>query len=88
MNTAETAISRDLRAAPGLFSGLCEGAGLSVGDLHFSQGDGEITFCGAIEMAGWIHLRVNLIKRTAWPNAASKPDLPPSPITPNTTTDL
>ena len=26
-------------------------AGLSVGDLHFSQGDGEITFCGAIEMA-------------------------------------
>ena len=28
------------------------GGGLSVGDLHFSQGDGEITFCGAIEMAG------------------------------------
>jgi acetamidase/formamidase len=23
------------------------GAGLSVGDLHFSQGDGEITSCGA-----------------------------------------
>lgn len=36
--------------------------GLSVGDLHFSQGDGEITFCGAIEMAGWVHLRVNLVK--------------------------
>ena len=30
------------------------GAGLSMGDLHFSQGDGEITFCGAIEMAGWL----------------------------------
>ena len=28
----------------------------------FSQGDGEITFCGAIEMAGWLHLRVSLIK--------------------------
>lgn len=27
-----------------------EGAKLSVGDLHFSQGDGEITFCGGIEM--------------------------------------
>src|SRR6516225_8388634 len=26
------------------------GAKLSFGDLHFSQGDGEITFCGAIEM--------------------------------------
>ncbi len=39
------------------------GAGLSVGDLHFSQGDGEITFCGAIEMPGWIHLRISsLIK--------------------------
>ncbi len=31
------------------------GGGLSMGDLHFSQGDGEITFCGAIEMAGWLH---------------------------------
>jgi formamidase len=25
-------------------------AKLSLGDLHFSQGDGELTFCGAIEM--------------------------------------
>jgi formamidase len=33
-----------------------------MSDLHFSQGDGEITFCGAIEMAGWIDLEVNLIK--------------------------
>lgn len=39
-----------------------KGANLSLGDLHFSQGDGEITFCGAIEMAGWIDLRVDLIK--------------------------
>ncbi|WP_227983113.1 formamidase [Nocardia spumae] len=39
-----------------------EGANLSVGDLHFSQGDGEITFCGAIEMGGFIDLRVDLIK--------------------------
>ena len=38
------------------------GAKLSMGDLHFSQGDGEITFCGAIEMAGWIQLHVDLIK--------------------------
>ncbi|MCU1642472.1 MAG: formamidase [Nocardia sp.] len=39
-----------------------DGAKLSVGDLHFSQGDGEITFCGAIEMGGFIDLRVDLIK--------------------------
>jgi len=38
------------------------GGGLSMGDLHFSQGDGEITFCGAIEMAGWLHLKVDVIK--------------------------
>jgi formamidase len=39
-----------------------DGAKLSVGDLHFSQGDGEITFCGAIEMGGFIDLHVDLIK--------------------------
>lgn len=38
------------------------GAKLSFGDLHFSQGDGEITFCGAIEMGGFMDVRVDLIK--------------------------
>jgi formamidase len=38
------------------------GAMLSGGDLHFSQGDGEITFCGAIEMGGFIDFHVDLIK--------------------------
>jgi len=38
------------------------GANLSGGDLHFSQGDGEITFCGAIEMGGFIDFGVELIK--------------------------
>ncbi|WP_024873893.1 formamidase [Saccharomonospora piscinae] len=38
------------------------GAKLSLGDLHFSQGDGEITFCGAIEMGGYIDLHVDVIK--------------------------
>ena len=32
------------------FPVFVEGANLSVGDLHFSQGDGEMSFCGAIEM--------------------------------------
>jgi formamidase len=38
------------------------GALFSGGDLHFSQGDGEITFCGAIEMGGFMDLHVDLIK--------------------------
>jgi formamidase len=38
------------------------GANFSGGDLHFSQGDGEITFCGAIEMGGFIDFGVDLIK--------------------------
>jgi formamidase len=39
-----------------------DGAKLSGGDLHFSQGDGEITFCGAIEMGGFIDFEIDLIK--------------------------
>jgi formamidase len=38
------------------------GAKFSVGDLHFSQGDGEITFCGAIEMGGFADFGFDLIK--------------------------
>jgi len=59
-----------------------EGGGLSVGDLHFSQGDGEITFCGAIEMAGWIHLRVNLVKNGMSKYGIKNPIFKPSPMAP------
>ncbi|KAI1332234.1 formamidase [Xylariaceae sp. FL0255] len=38
------------------------GAKFSVGDLHFSQGDGEISFCGAIEMAGVITINFSVIR--------------------------
>ncbi|KAF8748387.1 hypothetical protein HU200_012923 [Digitaria exilis] len=34
-----------------------EGANLSTGDMHFSQGDGEISLCGAIEMSGFLELK-------------------------------
>ena len=60
-----------------------KGGGLSLGDLHFSQGDGEITFCGAIEMAGWVHLRVSLIKGGMAKYAIRNPIFKPSPITPH-----
>jgi len=60
-----------------------DGANLSVGDLHFSQGDGEITFCGAIEMAGWVHMRVSLIKGGMAKYGIRNPIFKPSPVTPN-----
>lgn len=59
-----------------------DGANLSMGDLHFSQGDGEITFCGAIEMAGWVHLKVELIKDGMAKYGIKNPIFKPSPITP------
>src|SRR3974377_967782 len=61
------------------------GGGLSMGDLHFSQGDGEITFCGAIEMAGWLHLKVDVIKDGVAKYGIKNPVFKPSPITPNYT---
>lgn len=44
------------------FPVFVKGAKLSMGDIHFSQGDGEISFCGAIEMAGYLDLHVDVIK--------------------------
>ena len=71
------------RGARVYFPVYVDGAGLSVGDLHFSQGDGEITFCGAIEMPGWIHMRVHsLIKDGMSKYGIRSPIFKPSPITP------
>ncbi len=39
-----------------------DGGLFSIGDLHYSQGDGEINFCGAIEMGGFVDLHVDVIK--------------------------
>jgi formamidase len=41
------------------------GALFSVGDLHFSQGDGEVCGCG-IEIAGAVTLRFSLQKNPSW----------------------
>jgi formamidase len=59
-----------------------DGANLSVGDLHFSQGDGEITFCGAIEMAGFVDLHVDLIKGGIAKYGISNPMFKTSPVEP------
>lgn len=66
------------------FPVFVEGAKLSVGDLHFSQGDGEITFCGAIEISGWIELRVDVIKGGMEKyNIKKNPVYEPGPVSPN-----
>ncbi|MEY2933249.1 MAG: formamidase [Pseudomonadota bacterium] len=59
-----------------------KGAGLSMGDIHFSQGDGEITFCGAIEMAGYLDIRVNVIKGGMAMYGVQNPIFQPSPLEP------
>lgn len=56
--------------------------GLSMGDLHFSQGDGEITFCGAIEMAGYLDIKVKLIKDGVKKYGIKNPLFKPSVLTP------
>lgn len=56
--------------------------GLSMGDLHFSQGDGEITFCGAIEMAGYLDIKVDLIKGGVKKYGIRNPLFKPSVLTP------
>ena len=59
-----------------------EGAKLSMGDIHFSQGDGEISFCGAIEMSGYIDLHVDIIKGGVQKYSLVNPIFKPGPLEP------
>ena len=59
-----------------------EGAKLSMGDIHFSQGDGEISFCGAIEMSGYIDLHIDIIKGGVEKYAMVNPIFKPGPVEP------
>lgn len=58
------------------------GAKFSVGDLHFSQGDGEISFCGAIEMAGTITIKFDLIKGGVKSRSVKSPVFLPGEVAP------
>ncbi|KAE8837694.1 hypothetical protein PTNB73_04297 [Pyrenophora teres f. teres] len=58
------------------------GAKFSVGDLHFSQGDGEISFCGAIEMAGVITLKFSVMKGGMKQLDMKSPIYIPGPVEP------
>lgn len=58
------------------------GAKFSVGDLHFSQGDGEISFCGAIEMAGVITINFSVLKAGVSTLGIKSPVYIPGPVEP------
>ncbi|KAI1120506.1 formamidase [Nemania abortiva] len=58
------------------------GAKFSVGDLHFSQGDGEISFCGAIEMAGVITINFKVVKNGMKDLGLKSPIYIPGPVEP------
>lgn len=47
--------------------------------MHFSQGDGEVSFCGAIEMSGFLELKCSVIKD----GMKLLPRLGPSPLSVN-----
>jgi formamidase len=65
------------------------GAKFSGGDLHFSQGDGEITFCGAIEIGGYIDFGCDLIKGgMAKYGVTTNPIFFPGPVEPRYSTYL
>ncbi|KAL9598950.1 MAG: hypothetical protein Q9179_003729 [Wetmoreana sp. 5 TL-2023] len=60
-----------------------KGAKFSVGDLHFSQGDGEISFCGAIEMAGIITVKLTVMKNGVVDLGMKSPIFLPGPVEPH-----
>lgn len=59
-----------------------KGAKFSVGDLHFSQGDGEISFCGAIEMPGVITINFKVMKDGMKQLGMKSPIYVPGPVEP------
>lgn len=65
------------------FPVFVDGANLSFGDLHFSQGDGEMSLCGAIEMAGTLTVKIHSIIQGGVDKFAMRmPMFLPSPVDP------
>lgn len=75
---------KDLAAGSRIYFPVYQkGAGFSMGDLHFSQGDGEIGFCGAIEMDGVTRVGFDLIKGGMAKYNIDSPIFVPSNVKPN-----
>jgi len=70
---------RDLTAGARLLLPVhAPGALLSAGDLHFAQGDGEVSLY-AIETSGAVTFRIELRKRPAWSPRFPAYEAPPRP---------
>ncbi|KAK0557895.1 hypothetical protein OC846_000190 [Tilletia horrida] len=82
-NGANVDIKNLSRGSRCFFPVFVKNAGLTIGDLHFSQGDGEMTFCGAVEQAGISTLSVGLIKGGMAMFNQTMPFFVPSPIDPS-----
>lgn len=70
------------RGSRAYFPVYVPGGNISMGDIHFSQGDGEISFCGGIEMAGWLELKVDVIKNGVSNYGITNPIFQTSPTEP------
>ncbi len=53
-----------------------------TGEFHFTYGDGEFSFCGAIEMGGGIDLGVDLIKGGCTKDGITQAMFETSPVDP------
>lgn len=51
--------------------------------MHFSQGDGEISFCGAIEMSGVITINFKVLKNGVADLGMKSPIYLPGPVEPH-----
>lgn len=51
--------------------------------MHFSQGDGEISFCGAIEMSGVITINFKVMKNGIADLGMKSPIYLPGPVEPH-----
>jgi formamidase len=51
--------------------------------VHFSQGDGEISFCGAIEMSGVITINFKVLKNGVADLGMKSPIYLPGPVEPH-----
>ncbi|KAL1413728.1 hypothetical protein Q8F55_001510 [Vanrija albida] len=70
------------RGSTAYFPVWVKGGNLTLGDLHFSQGDGELSFCGAVEMAGVVTLKCRVIKGGMEKIGLKQPIFMPSPVDP------
>jgi len=81
-STAETPTSGPVDGGRLLLPGVSKGAGYRWAICHFSQGDGEIAFCGAIEMDAATRIGFDLIKGGMAEVRADRADLHAQPGAP------